>query len=741
MDEGFGRFGRNHDDGLLTLNVTPTGCETPPTCVPFCIRWVPKGATVTPVGKVKITRLEKTYTVQVREASKKIHRTIRLSILYPGMALRAEPGMRLRFVDRDEKPIPVTIRRLKQAKEKEAMFLVARADQASMTFVLVFPASVRKYITLGKDYIALSGRVPSGGDFIRIVTPWGLWENPAWYGWCDKPYVQKLAVTAGQLPIPTRLSYTEKLAPDGKSVTITETFDTDYAPISPILWFYKDQGSLTFPLIKIEGTPDTRFPSPRTKWGEYAAVRGNTLRYTLAVPPTDARGYINAKITIEKKKKEEEKNEHVALTTLLNDLVGHLGGDWATNGGVDLAYAGMANAALAWGYLTPEKQQAVRATWAKYLALAFTPSAWNITTEPFSGLSYHWTYKIDGPGGYNYDIEWGNALTLYGLYVYANTTGDWDFVRKNWDFVQKIWRYFDLGDDWAWMTVVNADHGYSTGTGDPLCAYYCATIACLNMARALGDTSNITKFSARAARVAIPTVARFPYTDYARLRGFIGNLSVVLGYHEKEGFTRCQLGKDDPWDVMTLFSADGALPELFSLYATAKRGAGILQAYESNYPHWAEGDYKYPFPTTYNGNSVYVVFPYLMARIRLHSFDLEETKKGISVAKTNPNNAWIAPNVLAEFLSDWQIHFTQWYPAAFEGASIHNNIITAKFRLAKITQWTLQMRFDNTIKIKRVTINDKAVPFSQVKGDFESVLVIHVSASGSQNVKIITLVM
>lgn len=420
---------------------------------------------------------------------------------------------------------------------------------------------------------------------------------------------------------------------------------------------------------------------------------------------------------------------------LLNSLVGHLGGDWASNA-VDLGYAGMTNATMAWAYLTPEKRQAVRSAWKSYLprALALPPypaetlkPTWHQETEPFTGESYLWTYFIDGPRKRHYDVDWGDTLPLYGLYKYAQYSGNWEFVRQHWSSVPQIYRYLDLGDDWAWMTTVNADHGYSTGTGDPMAATFCGTLACLKMATVLEDHVAREHFALKAARIAVPLVARFGLTDWARKNGLIEPNERIEGFWEKETFTTTTPGKSNPWGVTSILSGDGILPEEFAaLIAFDRKGLADYQAeYARVYPHWFEPDFKYPFPTSYEGNSVYVTFPHLYARAVLaesspnKSDEKEQTAtlwRWLETAEKNRNNAWVGPNVVAELLSrPAPLTLTEWQPASYDDGivSADGKQVTLTFTLPpRPTDWNLTATLRPNVHVESVRVEGKPVQFT-----------------------------
>lgn len=742
----FGRFGRFNDDGLLTLNVTPHGFAAPPTAAPMQITYGEGRA------RAKVIAIGTTgKTLRLSGGSADEPTQLRYTLLYPGFGATYGRRMRLRVTDEKGKPIPVTMAYLPPNRDSEQCsgLLIRREDRASMPLLIAFRRGFEPRVkTLAclpdKTEIVVEGQEAIGDA--RFVTPLGLRELAPAASAAEENHLRAEARRWAAISIPIRAYSSHRLAPDGQAVTFTETYaptseGLPIAPLPPVLAFARAHG---YPAAITGETVTADCP---TKWGDFTYMRGNTARYTLPVPPTDERGYIRVGAEA------EAASATQGNTRLLNELVGHLGGDWASNA-VDLGYAGMANAQMAWAYLTPQRRSETQAAWQRYLPLAFTlppylpqpssprapakaalprastletssdtaklpPCPWKTETEPFTGQSYLWTYFIAGPNQRRYDLDWGDALPLYGLYKYAQYTGDWAFVRAHWNDVRRIYRYFERGDDWAWMTVVNADHGYSTGTGDPMAATYCGTLACLKMARALKDKAGVEYFAAQAARIAVPTVARFRYTAWARKAGLIGPKSVVLGFHEMEGFTRARLGEDDPWDTTNVLSGDGVLPELYAVLRAF--GGTALADYEAeyarNFPEWYRGDVVYPFATTYKGNSIYVTFPHIFARALLGE-PTSALLNYVDMAQANRNNAWIGPNVLAELLSrSAPLLLTEWQPAAlWDGVvSSDGKQVQLDFHLDtprhKPVAWTLVGEAQNGRVPLAVTINGSPVPF------------------------------
>ena len=757
----FGRFGRFNDDGLLTLNVSPHGFAAPPTNTPLQVTFGQ--------GKAQaiVTAIDTTGKVlRLANGGPDEPTQLRYTLLYPGLSATYGRQMHLRFSDAQGKPVPVVLTELPLSRQSGfcAGLVLRRQDRSSMPLLIAFrpgfqPAVKTQYgLLLDQGEFRMEAQEAIGE--VRFVTPLGLRELPPNLSASQSEELQRECCRWASIPLPVRERSESHFSPDGQSVTFTETFRTkenglNIAPLPPILAFARAHG---YPVSLKEELVST---ACRTKWGDIAYARGNILRYTLPVPPTEERGYVRMETA-------GAGNER-ANVGLLNELVGHLGGNWASNG-VDLGYAGMANAQMAWAYLNPVRRKELQAAWKRYLPLAFAlppvappthslknqrpnsqnaavgdamntpvpkPPAWKLETEPFTRQAYLWTYFIAGPNHRRYDLDWGDALPLYGLYKYAQYTGDWELVRAHWNDVGRIYRYFDLGDDWAWMTVVNADHGYSTGTGDPLAATLCGTIACLKMARALGDKTSERHFAAQSARIAVPAVARFWYTAWARKAGLIGPKSVVLGFHEMEGFTRARLGEDDPWDTTSALSGDGVLPELYD--ALQAFGGNALADYEAEYarsfPDWYQGDVTYPFATTYKGNSIYVTFPHIFARALLGE-PMPALWNYVAAAQGNRNNGWIGPNVVAELLSRQSpLMLTEWQPAAYLDGSVSpdGRQTLLLFHLDRPMVWTLKFRAQNGRLPLAITQNGKRLPFENHAGH----LTLRLWAQGNVALKIL----
>ena len=732
--EGFGRFGRYNDDGLLTLNIEPHFFHFEGMFSEIHVRFANED--VSPdVVYIDTTRK----TLNLKNADSTSPDTLYYSLVYPGFCMDYKSRDKAVIYFNTDK---LTLDQAEPGSSSHWMLIRASSGKnIPVVFILkpgLQPDAVEMIKETGNSRLEIDAEDIGR---IRVVTPIGIMRNSAGR---DVQKLKNLAQSWSERGFPHLTGRTYAYNREEMSVTITETFESrdgsSISPVPPVLAFAMSHdypASVEQDLIRTDCV---------TKYGTYAYVEGTTVTCTLPVPPLEDRGYLRIPGRDSKKDK-------------LNQMVSHMPGEWATNG-VDLAYAGIANAQMAHPYLDAVNRNKVKQAWGNYLWKGFKipvdgeydpdytgPKAWKEETEPFTGETYLWTYKISGPAPRNnaLDIEWGNMLPLYGLYKYAQFTGDWDFVRDRWWTIRDhIFRYMHLGDDWAWMTNVNGDMGYSTGTGDPMTAAYGGQLACLKMARALGEKDDEAYFAYKCARVAIPAVSRFWYTDWARNEIYaIYPNNVVLGFWEKRSVVSVTMDQDsnDPWSPTTNLSGDGVLPESFSLFLEYGREA--LKEYEGEfaqyYPDWYNADHDYPFSTTYGGNSVYITFPHLYSRSVLGE-DSTETLWGYfdKAFETESSAYFIGPNVAAELLSrEAPFYLTEWAPAAYNDGYVENNgnLAVLNFTLPpESMNWKMTGRVREKNTPVKVEMNGKEIDYSFDEESRD--LSIEASMSGDYAVKI-----
>jgi hypothetical protein len=111
---------------------------------------------------------------------------------------------------------------------------------------------------------------------------------------------------------------------------------------------------------------------------------------------------------------------------------------------------------------------------------------WYKRTEPFTGLDYMMTYLH--VGGIKYlpscdleeienhnitfnEVDWGNALAIYSIYLGALLTGSWQPVRDNWKTLKHAFDYFLVLQDWACMATAYREEGTIWNDGTNYGAY------------------------------------------------------------------------------------------------------------------------------------------------------------------------------------------------------------------------------------------------------------------------------
>ena len=389
----------------------------------------------------------------------------------------------------------------------------------------------------------------------------------------------------------------------------------------------------------------------KTKYGEYGAFVGTSkAQYQLPIPSLNESGYLKTQ------------TRDTTLETLLNESIRELAYPQAATG-VDRGYKGNTQAWMASSFLNLKNLNRLYQSSTTATINTFDPSIWNIRTEPFSKASYLWSYYLEGPYYDVYDVDWGNALPIYGFQKYATYSGDWKSVKTNWDMIKKAHDHFELGDSWTWMSVSNADLGHGTGAGDCLCSAYVEAIAMARMASVMNDvpTRNVALY--RAAKTAVPVLSRLWMNQYAHENKMLTPDQYAIGYFEDEGVLSIS-STDDPWYMTSVLSGNGVEPEVFDLYLKYAKDALQEQEvlFDQFYPQWSDGNYRYARSFTYPDNSGYSTLPHIYSRYRL-GYSMETIRQYIDDASKTRKMWWVAPNVIAEIASDASpVKLLDWAP-------------------------------------------------------------------------------
>lgn len=626
---GFGRFGRLHEDGLLTLNVTPNSLATANIGPGLGLEW-------DKAKSIKVIEIDGTKKTLALMGDSPGVRRLEWSLLYPGFELTLDSGAELEISDGRGGKVST------RSRFKGGSLVISRDDQLSPPLQIVSVTPGTKQV-VDKEKIVFSG--PSEIR-LRVVTPLGVTPEVKRQGELAREVARWERIAVPRLVSLEPTEGGERASFSGSSIS----------PVPPIWGF---AAGLEKPPRLLAG-PDTRV-------GPFLYVQGESV-------DIDLPRYINYSRGLIAPERVSSSDQRFLSGFVIDPEMA-----WAKNA-VDLGFSRRVPVLLAGSGVLPQQREQMIRFLRQGLLKTFRSAepVWNQATEPFTGLSYVWTFGLPGPGGFSYDLEWGNMLPVYGLYQYALASGDWDFVRELWPGVRQALRFFLIGQDWAWMTGVNAEHGHSTGTGDPLNAAYVGMIAAAEMAKQIGFHEESTRYQWIVRRMSIPTAARLILTPWARDRGFVAPERIVLGLHETEGFTRAPLPGGDPWYPHSLFSGNGMFPELFALYA-AHEPQGLehtIKILEQAYPKWQDADYQYPFRTTYGGNSVYAVFPQVYARFFAPNLKPSRSQAMDwmrSIAR-NKVHAWVGANVVTEaWGSERGIWLTAWRPAGLESARWRGN--------------------------------------------------------------------
>lgn len=708
----FGRFGLMFSDGL------PAVAEVGPTQIRqragpnFSVQL--DAVENTEIAREKsdpgIDGWHKTIRVQGVHRSNPIRYTVRSHLFYPGAFFTLEEGAAV--VLRVSAEAPVTASYLSSADL--ASVLGVKVDSASCAYIftggkkrtspaLVLVVNGSANLTQVGDAIDLAvarAAKSKSSPQLAICYPYGIAHfetpqgSPQWRsvvaalepgGGDAEEILRRWLRTGSWLPSATDEYF--RLLPDQTSVRVYQIarFDNVLCQESPeppylvlppqleiakrLLAYPVKTGDTTLTrILTFSGELPSQMPPAKVRsFREKTTAKQQYARsgslyvwyYDLPVPPLDERGLLNVA-------------EQVELKALLNESVTDLATTVATTG-VDLLYKGRAQAFQAYSFLTPENRAKLVENTRLLVPAYLQTGKWYDTVEPFSGLRFWWTYFIEGPYFDRYDQDWGNGLSLYGLYTAVKYLGEWEWIAKNWEAVERMFSWFVTTDDWEWMRASNGIHGHGTGAGDCTNATYVGVLSYAKLARETGRTEEFLYGLYAAARAAVPALTRFVYNDFARENNLLqGSRQLVVGFHEGEGFLAGELDRY-PWNVTSLISGNGVQPELFDLFCKYAEQPLVNYArlFDASYPMWNDAAYQYPFRTIYRNNSGYITLPHIYLRARLRLDGPAELRQRVEKAKANRDFWWLAPPVLAEIMQPRaQAYVANWGKCTFLGGSV-----------------------------------------------------------------------
>lgn len=754
---GFGRFGLFYDDGLPAVSqVGPTKIRN---------RYPPEfSIQLDSVGSVEIARdkteagidgWHKISKVSAQWRGAPLSYTVASHLFYPGALLTLEEGQSigLRVRGGEEPPTAMVVGGDKlaaiarHASDPAVFAVIFVASRGPTCPAMVLVTSGLANITRSTDAVDLTVvRLPKQKSNPRlwIFYPYGIRgvDAPpkatslgALLGALDEGRRNEADVLAHWLSIgasfPTAVAEYFRIVDGASRVRIYQLARYVHAfgdptalfvpmPIPPQVTFAKTRlnypiaggattatGILTFTGELWSAVANEPVAVPPRK-GKLTSPRPDSLRvwhYDLPIPPLDERGLLSVAEQADWKK-------------LLNESVADIATTIAGTA-VDVLYKGRTQAFQAFSFLTPENRDLLLANTRALVPAYLDRGIWYDSVEPFSAHRFWWNYFMEGPYFDRYDMDWGNGLALYGLYTAVKYTGEWEWVAKKWSTVERMFSWFAVSDDWEWMRAANGIHGHGTGAGDCTNAAYVGALSYAKLAREVGRTEDYHYGLYAAARCALPALTRFVYNDFADSQRLKPPHSLVVGFHEGEGFLAGELN-DYPWNVTSNISGNGIQPELFDLYRAYAEAPIVAyeRIFDAAYPSWSDGSYVYPYRTLYRDHSGYITLPHIYLRARFALDGPDQLLERLTMARANRHYWWLAPPVLAEVLQPRSsAYVAQWGRCAFLGG----NIIRQERNRVRVEAQFYNRTPPETIELvlprlpRKIEVNDGPVPLPDIK--------------------------
>ena len=355
------------------------------------------------------------------------------------------------------------------------------------------------------------------GHFITLF-PYGIelfQPHELDYGWYEKAV--PLAAARAQYAVVRPDSCKDYFKADAAKAEIKQvftykvwkdTFGTPlkyFAPLPPPLTLCQDQVKE----IKVDkAVPWAKYPFP-TKYGYLTGAEGtNTISYTLPVPET------RHSFPFSRKKADEFKE---MLGKDFDEFMHfHLDAPIVGNPGNYSFVFQYSFALLVFPFLKERERKWLEETIKKGLDKVCDPDymyigpgnrhcmSWYKRTEPFSLVDYYVTYLhvgaifehkdctreiVENARRPMWEIDWGNAMSLYGSYLGAMFTDSWDKINNAWEVFQKAFDYYLVMMDWACLSTGYCENAVSWGDGTNYGGY----LGFLNMAEMTGHAEDLAK--------------------------------------------------------------------------------------------------------------------------------------------------------------------------------------------------------------------------------------------------------
>lgn len=299
-----------------------------------------------------------------------------------------------------------------------------------------------------------------------------------------------------------------------------------YAPLPPLLSFFKDKGyPVTIGRLMNGASEVTDFEVP-TKYGPYRAVSGGAVEYEIPLPDFDHRCYLRAD------------GKDLTREKAYRDMINKFG---------PVNY--QIYKAPAWNVLEPERRR-VMLEQAKmllqYRAKNSSGNRYGITDgipapaktclaggplsytafvdriEPYTLKYYYTTGWATGefkaprsavPRIYGDNNNGAGMNFLQPYYYYAKYSGDWQYIRENWPFIKKISSGAGRLCDWANLAFTYFEHlaDNHVDMGPDILKL---TVSLMKLSETVGDRETYLLAAYIASKQTINRVSFFSLGDY-----------------------------------------------------------------------------------------------------------------------------------------------------------------------------------------------------------------------------------
>jgi hypothetical protein len=489
------------------------------------------------------------------------------------------------------------------------------------------------------------------------------------------------------------------------TVAISEDFDGGVAPVSPLLMHAVDNGypaSVDGPVVR---------SGILTRWGEYVFVDRTRATVVLPIPAPDAPGLVRP-ATLDPRRA-AQRDSILAMPVDQGD---------------SSAPAAMLQTMVARQRCVPllpsESAMDLDRDWSRVWEAVLAKERWPAQSEPITGHPYSGTGAVVDDREIAAGQGVGAAQVTAAMATFVRWSGDWTWAAKQKAILVRNRRFVDLADDWVWMAPSLADYGGSTGDGEALAAHYASSMAERFLMEGLGDTAGQTHSIIRSARLAVALSARFGMAEYGATTKQMPKGHLVLGYDEKRGFVTADPKASDPALVSSFLGDAVSAADTTALYAgmARRRANEWLGQVSSARPRWFDPRLVGATGTRHRGNSLRVVWPHLLARLRIAGDGPGAAWPRWDVALGNRHGARTALALWAELAChSVPIRLVDWGKAGYVDGQMDpdGGGAVLRFRAREPHAWQTRIQCNPGMEPVEASISGKPVPVGVERNRWE----------------------